>query len=93
MNSDVLKDNIQQNVILNISREFSDFLSCDECPLKDMQLFSNFENLEEIDLTCILNKCKKLAGSLLKSLFIICFGNENWDEMLDKTRNMKSKDC
>ena len=83
-NSELLKTDIHNHVLQNVSREFSDFLSLDECPLKDTRLFKNFANLAEIDLDCIVDKCVGLAGNLLKSLGTICFGVENMEEMLAK---------
>ena len=48
-----------------------------------MTLFSNLENLVELDLNRIFNKCKELAGNLMKALFIVCFGYEKWSEELE----------
>ena len=87
VSSDLLQTNIKQQVLLNISREFSEFLACDECPLKDLSLFKNVENMGRIDVENILEKCSRMAGGLLQSLSVVCFGVEDMDEML--TTNSK----
>ena len=83
-NSDLLQTKIRRQVLLNISREFSEFLSCDECPLRDMSLFQDAESLAKIDVGSILEKCTSVGSNLLQSLSVVCFGREDMDEMLTK---------
>ena len=85
--SDLLKDNIKQQVLSSISQKFSDFLSRDDCPLKDLSLFKNVETMEKIDIESIFDQCTRKAGDLLKSLSVVCFGVEDMDEMV--TNNLK----
>ena len=75
--SELLKSSIQQQVLRNISQEFSEFLNSDECPLKDMSLFQKLTNLEEFDFELVLEKCMNLAPSLVKTLGTVCFGAGN----------------
>ena len=85
--SDLLQANIKHHVLQNISREFSEFLARDECPLKDISLFKSSESLAEIDIGNIFEKCRMVAGSLLQSLSVLCFGVEEVDKTL--TENSK----
>ena len=83
--SDLLKADIQKQVLKSLSGEFSDFLSNDKCPLKDQNVFKILENLETTNFDNIFDKCVHLGGNLVRSFALLCFGTENLAELLKTT--------
>ena len=76
VNSDLLKDSIQDQVLSNINHEFTEFLGANECPLRDGSIFKNLSNMEEFDFKTVMEKCVEVAPNLVKTLGTICFGVE-----------------
>ena len=74
--SDLLEANIKQQVLQGVSNEFSEFLSHDECPLKDANLFTELNSLEEFDFGSLMEKCKEIAPNVVENISTICFGKE-----------------
>ena len=81
--SDLLKEDIQKQVLHKLSSEFSEFISSDSCPLKDATLYTNIENVEDINLDRIFDKCVELGGNLMTSFATICFNSETVPQILE----------
>ena len=74
--SELLKANIKQQVLRDVSDEFSEFLSHEKCPLKDANLFKELNNLDEFDFGSVLVKCKEIAPNVVENISTVCFGSE-----------------
>ena len=83
------KQLIQKKVLQTFSQTFSDYLSTDTCPLKNSTMFSEFDNLSEVDLSKIYDQCLGEAKEFVSALCQVCFGVEM--ENIEEYKNLKQR--
>ena len=83
------KQHIQKNVLRNFSQTFSEYLSSETCPLKNRTVFSEFEDLSEIDLSKMFDQILLEDKEYISALCLLCFGVDL--ESMEDTKNLKQR--
>ena len=82
-NSNLLKSDIQNCILKDLSGDFSKFISSELCPLKDNALFNSVIDLSEFDLNSVLVRCHAESQGLIDAFSILCFGKNNFEEIIN----------
>ena len=81
--SDLFKSQMQETVLQNLSTDFSEFISNETCPLRDHNTFSSIEEFNQLDLHKILIDCNARSPNLVNAIVVLCFGQLNFEEILN----------
>ena len=72
--SEFMSKEIHHHVVEKLSKKFTAFINCEDCPLRNPDLLEDFEKLTEFDFEDIYKKCKEQCGYLMNSISVMCFG-------------------
>ena len=65
---------IQEDVVHNLSRSFTHFLSSPTCPLRSQDFFSNKDKIDTLDLSSLLGKCKMSCPQVVTAIGQVLLG-------------------
>ena len=84
--ADLFKDLIVEEVLGNISNQFQNFLSKDDCPMKAGDVLSDPEAAADVDFDVLLQQCFSECPSLVNALCIISSGCDNYEQLKDSSK-------
>ena len=82
-NSTMFQSELQDNVLQNLSKQFSTFLSSEQCPLKNDKIFNSVKDFSELNLNEVLFQCFTRSPELVDAFSILCFGKAKFEEVVN----------
>ena len=82
-NSTMFQSELQDNVLQNLSKQFSTFLSSEQCPLKNDKIFNSVKDFSELNLNEVLFQCATCSPELVDAFSILCFGKAKFEEVVN----------
>ena len=76
LDSDMFGKQIIDSTVSRLSKQFSTFLTSEDCPLRSKHFFSSEEKLDQLDLDSLLENCTAGCPGVAQALSQILFGGK-----------------